>query len=179
MWSFLNCTSAVFWTQHSATFPLIPCFELACSDRCLISVLMLSIFLSHALNLVLLLCCPLEMGSRRSWISDTDSHHSSFEYTHCCVLQRVPVSYVLFHPSSTQSPSQQQCYYCQQDWRGPIGVHCVWDIHYSCIRNYFHTLGWLWSEGLGVSNNASCLSFSFCMCAVYCRHGSHMYSFSS
>lgn len=153
------------------SLPIMPCFVLAGPASFLISMLMPCF--EHT-EFGALLCCPSlpEMASHRSQISDTDkpptpSPPPSVPFA---LLNRLTVVYCseCLHPmcfpnlSSTQSPSQEQCYYCQQGRRGPIGVHCVWDIHYGWIRNYFHTFGWLWSQEMGVNSHAACL-FSSCM----------------
>lgn len=83
--------------QSVEALSIVLCFVLASPDRSLISMLMLPFFPFECTDFGAVLCCPspLEMNGRRSQISGTDSHHSSFEYTRCCVLQRVSVSYVL------------------------------------------------------------------------------------
>lgn len=118
-------------------------------DRFLISVLICSILPLYAVKLVLICAVYLQL---KSWIIN--------------IRQRVITPLFLTHPlnahklvycteclsmcfsnlCSNQRPWQQQCYYCQQSRRGLIGAHCVWDIHYSWIWNYFHTFGWLWSQ---------------------------------
>lgn len=138
-------------------------FVLASPDRFLISMLMLSVFSLNAVNPVLY--CAAHLHLQRTVV---DHRHQALIIiilplnTHTvvyCSECLYPMSFS--NLSSTQSPSQQQCYYCQQGRRGPIGVPCVWDIHYSWIRNYFHTFGWLWSQEMGVNSRAACPFFFF------------------
>lgn len=44
------------------------------------------------------------MNGRRSQISATDSHRSSLQRMHCCVLQGVPASYVLLQSQHHSEP---------------------------------------------------------------------------
>lgn len=144
-------------------------------------MLMASIFLLNAMSLLLYRVAHLH--SQRPAVDQryqaqiviTPSFHSSSEYTlthshsHTAVYCRDCLFPMCFsNLSSTQSGSQQQCYYCQQDRREPIGAHCERDIHYSWIRNYFHTFGWLWSEEMGVNNHAAYLfPLPLCLWAVH------------
>lgn len=130
---------------------------------------MLSVFL---LNSGTLLFCAfwVEMDARRSEASGTDGHPCSFEYTHThthsCVLQRGACVLCAFSNLSPLRASQRQCYYRHWIRRATIGVHCVWDIHYSWFGNYFHTFGCLWSEEMGVNNHSACLFIFACVLLI-------------
>lgn len=135
------------------------CFVLGSPDCFLISMLMPSIFLLNALNWVLYCVAVLHL----KWLAVDHRYQTLIVITPLLNTHTVVYCSECLYPmcfsnlSSTQSPSQQQCNYCQQDRRGPIGVHCVWDIHYSWIRNYFHTFGWLWSQEMRVNYHAAYL----------------------
>lgn len=184
MWLyFLNSTSVAFRTQHHSTFPVMPPFVLASPGRFMVSVLMRSIFPLNAASLALY--CVAHLHLKRPVVDHR--YQALIVITPLLNTHTVVYCSECLYPmcfsnlSSTQSPSQQQCYYCQQDRRGPIGVHCVWDMHYSWIRNYFHTFARFDLRKLESTTMMHVFFFSsFCMCAsYYYHHGSQMCSLSS
>lgn len=130
-----------FWTKHWSTFSN----ALLCVSQCsLISMLMSLFFLPLNAPTLAPHCVA---HPHLKWMAVDHRSQPLIAIAPLFSARTVVCCRECLHPtcfcnlSTTQSHSPQQRYYCHQDGQGPIGRYCAWDVHYSWIRNYFHTFG--------------------------------------